>query len=115
MNKKTNDNKIRVIKISKDAIFEFLYEEFINNQQNYLDVNPSEVANVFDINFEKGEFIFCAYKLTNDNGEVVELSKDIDFQSLMNNIKDTTESVYADNIYKEYTQTELINFSKSDI
>lgn len=29
------DDKIRVIKISKEALFEFIYEKFIDDQEQY--------------------------------------------------------------------------------
>ena len=58
--KELNDDEVRVIKISKEALFEFIYEKFIDDQDLYLDVDPLDVTNAFDINFERGEFIFCA-------------------------------------------------------
>ena len=55
-----DENCVKVIKISKQALFEFIYENFIAGQEQFLDVDPLEVSNSFDIHFERGEFIFCA-------------------------------------------------------
>ena len=38
--KELNDDEVRVIKISKEALFEFIYEKFIDDQDLYLDVDP---------------------------------------------------------------------------
>ena len=38
-----DENKIRVIKIGKEALFEFIYEKIIDNQEQYFDVDPLEV------------------------------------------------------------------------
>ena len=78
--KELNDDEVRVIKISKEALFEFIYEKFIDDQDLYLDVDPLDVTNAFDINFERGEFIFCAYKSEDPHGRIVVLPSDIDLQ-----------------------------------
>ena len=110
--KELNDDEVRVIKISKEALFEFIYEKFIDDQDLYLDVDPLDVTNAFDINFERGAFIFCAYKSEDPHGRIVVLPSDIDLQQLMKTIPDTTSSMYADTRYRQYTKTELIQLSK---
>lgn len=47
-----DDNKVRVIKISSDALFEFIYEKFIEEQECYLDVDPVSVTNTSAIRKE---------------------------------------------------------------
>lgn len=106
------ENSVRVIKISKEALFEFIYEKFIEDQEDFLDVDPLEVANAFDINFERGEFIFCAYKSEDTNGRIIELPKEIDLQRVMANIPDTTNTIFYEDRYKDYTKEELIEISK---
>lgn len=39
-----DENRIRVIKIGKEALFEFIYEKFIDNQELYFDVDALEVT-----------------------------------------------------------------------
>lgn len=112
INKELAENNVRVIKISKKALFEFVYEKFIDNQDDFLDVNPLDVTNVFDINYERGEFIFCAYKSEDEQGRILELPKEINLQQLMVNMQDTTSTMYADGRYKEYTKEELIELSR---
>lgn len=109
---KLSEDSVRVIKISKEALFEFIYENFIDNQDIFLDVDPLDVTNAFDINFEHGEFIFCAYKSENTEGKILEIPSEIDLQKLMRNIPDTTSTMYNDGRYREYTKEELIKLSK---
>ncbi len=103
---------MRVIKISKDALFEFIYEKMIDDQEIFLDVNPLSVSNAFDIDWESGQFIFCAYKSEDENGAFTELPKGIDLQKLMRRLPDTTSTMYEDGRYREYTKDELIELSK---
>ena len=49
--KELNDDEVRVIKISKEALFEFIYEKFIDDQDLYLDVDPLDVTNVVSLSF----------------------------------------------------------------
>ena len=42
--KQMNENGVRVIKISKEALFEFIYENFIADQEMLLDVDPLSIA-----------------------------------------------------------------------
>lgn len=106
-----NETTVKVIKISKQALFEFIYENFIGGQELFLDVDPLDVTNAFDINWERGEFIFCACKSEDAEGNIMEFPKEIDLQQLMKNMKDTTSTMFADNRYCEYTKEELIELS----
>ncbi len=112
--KKLDENSVRVIKIGKEALFEFIYESFIADQESFFDVDAVDVANYFDINFEQGEFIFCVAKSEDSNGEFLRLPKEIDLWNLMRNLPDTTESMFVPqkNKYKEFTKEELIELSK---
>lgn len=110
--KKLGEDKVRVVKIGKKAIFEFIYETFMRDQDEFLDVDPAEVMSVFDISFERGEFICCTYKSENEKGEFLSLPQEIDLQKLMLNLPDTTSTMYAAGRYKEYTKDELIELSQ---
>lgn len=110
--KELNENSVRVIKIGKEAIFEFIYEKFIEEQDTFFDVDPLAVNDSFDINFERGEFIFCVHKSEDAKGRFLELPKEIDLQQLIKKIPDTASTMYADGRYKEFTKEELIELSK---
>ena len=112
MKKTLDENSVRVIKISKEALFEFIYEKFIDDEEIFFDVNLLDVTSTFDINFERGEFICCVSKLEDANGNVLRLPEGIDLQTLMINIPDTTATMFADNRYKEFTKEELVELSK---
>jgi len=110
--KKLDENSVRVIKISKDALFEFIYEKFIDDEEIFFDVDLLEITSHFDINFERGEFICCVSKSEDADGNVLRLPEEINLQNLMINIPDTTTTMYADDRYKEFTKDELVKLSK---
>ena len=106
------ENKIRVIKISKEALFEFIYVKFIDSQELYFDVDSLEVMDTFDIDFENGDFIFCVHKSEDENGSIIEFPKEIDLKKLLKDLPDTTNTMFGDGRYKEYSKEELIELSK---
>lgn len=112
MKKKLNDNSIRVIKISKEALFEFIYEKFIDDEEMFFDVDLLDVTSTFDINFERGEFIGYVSKAEDAEGKILKLPEEIDLQQVMKNIADTTSTMFADNRYKDFTKEELVELSK---
>ena len=117
MNKKRkelDENSVRVIKISKEALFEFIYEKFIDDEDMFFDVNLLDVSSTFDINFERGEFICCVSKSEDASGNILKLPEEIDLQNIMVNIPDTTSSMFIKNRYKEFTKEELIELSKKE-
>lgn len=75
-----NDDKVKVIKISREALFECIYENFIDNLEDYFDVDPLDVTSTFDINYDTNEFIFCVYSLEKEEGFLNKLSKELDLQ-----------------------------------
>ncbi|MBR2880373.1 MAG: hypothetical protein IKC02_06855 [Oscillospiraceae bacterium] len=112
MKKKLDENSVRVIKIGKEALFEFIYEKFIDDEEIFFDVDLIDIISTFDINFERGEFICCVSKAEDADGKILRLPEEIDLQQLMENIPDTTSTMFADNRYKEFTKEELIELSK---
>lgn len=102
------EKTLRVVKIDKEAILEFIYENFIANEEELLEVRASEVTNNFAIDWEKGEFIFTAHKQEDVDGGIIELPKEIEIVKLLNNLPNTTESALSTSpIYKDYTFEEL--------
>ncbi|NFM16744.1 hypothetical protein FDB88_05905 [Clostridium sporogenes] len=106
-------NNYRIIKISKDALYEFIYEKFVENQEEYLEVNALDVMNNFEIDFENGQFIFMVHKCEDENGNIIPLPKELDLQKLINKMDDTTTTMFQDNRYKELSLEEIINIQKS--
>ena len=103
-----NNNECRIIKIEKVALYEFIYENFIANHEEFMDMDAVGNMNTFAINWETGEFIFCAYKDENEKGEIVPFPKDIDLNKLMKVIPATTTSVLEPGKkYKDYSFDEL--------
>lgn len=113
--KHIDQDKVRVIKIGKEALFEFIYENFVAEQGDLFDVEPTSVCDYFDINYERGEFIFLVSKNEDENGNILCLPKETDLQNIMKNIPDTTDSMFGCNVrYREYTKEELVSLSKSE-
>lgn len=110
-----DENSVRVIKIGKEALFELIYEHFIGEQERYLDVDMLSVTNAFDLDWESGEFVFCAYNLEDAEGNRSEFCKEIDLRQIMKQIPDTTPSVLlADQKpkFREYSKDELRDLSR---
>ncbi len=107
-----DENSVRVIKIGKEALFEFIYEQFTEHVETFFDVDALDVINTIDIDFEQGEFIFCVSKGEDADGKILPLPDEIDLQQLMKSLPDTTTSMYTRNRYKEFTKEELIALSK---
>ena len=102
------ENTLRVVKIDKEAILEFIYENFIANEEELLGVRSYEVTNDFAVDWEKGEFIFTAHKQEGVDGSLQKLPKEIEIGKLINNLPNTTDSVLSTGrIYKDYTFEEL--------
>ena len=102
------DNVLRVVKIDKEAVYEFIYENFIANQKALLGVNSSDVINNFEMDWKKDEFIFTAHKQEDAEGEIISLPKEIEIQELLEKLPITTGSVLsAGQIYKDYTFEEI--------
>lgn len=103
-----NDNECRIIKIDKDALYEFIYENFIANHEELMDIATVGNMNTFAINWETGEFIFCAHKDENEKGEIVPFPKDIDLNEVMKVIPTTTNSMLmSGKKYRDYSFDEL--------
>ena len=102
-------NTCRVIKIDKEALFEFIYENFIAQEEDMLDISDSvDVSNNFAIDWERGEFIFAAYKDEDEARHIISFPKDIDIQKLLRKMPTTTESALSPGkIYRDYTFDEL--------
>ena len=107
-----NDDEVRVIKIGEEALFEFIYEKMIDDQDTYLDVDSLSVTSHFYMDWENRQFVFCACKSETKNGEVLELPKTIDLEKLIKKIPNTTESLYVSNRYKKFTKSELEDLCK---
>ena len=70
------------------------------------------LSHSFDIDWESGQFIFCAHKSEDENGEFIELPEGINLQKLIRRLPDTTATMFQNKRYKEYTKDELIELSK---
>ncbi|MBQ9083709.1 MAG: hypothetical protein IJY28_09465 [Clostridia bacterium] len=99
------DGKYRIIKISKDALFEFIRESVIDHQECFFDVTDgTKIVTCFDINWDTGEFI-CVTRNELDENE--HLQFDLDTQALMSKLRDTTGSMYVEKRYIELSEDEI--------
>ena len=105
-----NDNTVRVIKIGQDAIFELIYESFLDKKDIFFDVESVSCISSWAIDWENREFIFCVSKNSDDTPN--SLHDEIDLEVVMRNIPDTTDTMFRDNRYREYTPNELIELSE---
>ena len=104
-NKTIPDDKYRVIKIGKEAIFEFLYESFKDRIEMFFDVSDmTTVVTAFDIDWEKGEFICVA---RNEMSENEHLQFNVNIQSLLQNLETTTDTLFQNNRYVELSKSDI--------
>ena len=107
------DNECRIIKIEKDALYEFIYENFIANHEEFMDIEAVGNMNTFVINWNNGAFLFCAHKDENEQGEIVPFPKDINLDEVLKIIPATTSSMLnSGKKYRDYSFDELRKISE---
>ena len=106
--KKLNDQHCRVIKISKEAIQELVYEAVKDSLQEYFDLgDDTEVTSYHRFDPVTNDYLCLVYNnLT--------LPKYLDLSSLIKVMPITTDSMFNDSRYKELSFEELQNLIKSD-
>ena len=103
-----DEKTLRVVKIDKKAIFEMIYETFIAQEQELLDLSPVDVINDCAMDWEKGEFIFATHLQENNLGELNPLPNDIDIKELLKKLPVTTDSVFGKEMfYRDFSFNQL--------
>ena len=104
--KKIPEDNYRIIKIGKDALYEFIYESFMDKLEMYLDITDgTSVVNFFDIDWEKGEFIFAS-RNENDGKDLFQTV--LDTEKLLSVLDCTCETVFTDKCYVDLTEKEIV-------
>ena len=102
------ENTVRVIKIGKEALYEFLYENIILQEESLLQVPATEVMNSFAMDWERGEFIFMVHKAEDADGELIPLPKEIQPETLLKALPETADSLLGrGRVYRDYSFEEL--------
>ena len=102
------EKTVRVIKIGREALYEFLYENMISEEENLLQVSATEVMNHFAMDWERGEFIFMAHQAEDADGELISLPKEIQPETLLKALPETAESILGrGKVYRDYSFEEL--------
>ena len=115
MKDELSQDVVRVIKIGKQALFELIYETLIERQEEDFKVSSLEVINTFEMDWERGEFIFCVHKAEDENENIIPFPKEIDLKELIKHLPNTTHSMYASKCYCEYKKEELLEISKGKV
>lgn len=101
-------DKYRFIKISKQALWEFIYESMTEHQSEFFDVEPTEISSHFAVDFDTGNLLWLVHKSEDSEGNLIALPKDIDATKLMLQADDTTSSLFAPHRYKEMSLKDII-------
>ena len=102
------EKTVRVIKIGREALYEFLYENMISEEKTLLQVSATEVMNHFAMDWESGEFIFMAHQAEDADGELIPLPKEILPETLLKVLPETAESLLErGKVYRDYSFEEL--------
>ena len=108
--KKIPDNTYRVIKISKEALYEFVYETFIENQEQFLDISDgTSVVNGFCMDWEDDSFTFIARTAKNDD----DFFEEIDIPKIAKALEDTTSTMFKQERYIELSQKQINDIQNS--
>lgn len=110
-------NTVRIVKIEKEALMEFIYENFVAQQEAILGVSPLRVMNNFAFDWDEGTFIFTAHQGENTNSDPIPFLEDVDLKEVLKHLPATTPSVLSPmKAYKDYTFDELrkiLDYEKS--
>lgn len=102
--KRIPDNTYRVIKISKEALFEFIYESFIDNQKVFLNISDeTSVVTSYNMDWDEKTFIIVAQNAN----EKMPFYNDIDMQKISKAISDTVSTMYGDRRYIDLTEKQI--------
>lgn len=102
------EKTVRVIKIGQEALYEFLYENIISQEESLLQVPATEVMNHFAMDWERGEFIFMAHQAEDADGELISLPKEIQPAALLKALPETADSLLGrGRVYRDYSFEEL--------
>lgn len=111
LRRKIPDNTYRVIKISKDALYEFISESFIDNQEQFLDISDgTKIISSYGVDWENDSFIFVAQNLVS---EEMPWGKEIDISKISEAIPDTTSTMYKQGRYIDLSQKQIDDIQKS--
>ena len=106
--KRIPDDKYRIIKIGKEALFELICEAFKEWEEDFFDVADSTtMVKSFCVVWEKGEFICVARNELSEEQE--HLQFDVDTYELLSKIENTTDTLFAPNRYVEVMKSEIDN------
>ena len=106
--KRIPDDKYRIIKIGKEALFELICEAFKDSEEQFFDVTDSTtIVKSFSIDWEKGEFICVARNELPEEEE--HLQFDFDANELISKLEDTTDTLFAPNRYIEVSKDYIDN------
>ena len=106
--KRIPDDKYRIIKIGKEALFELICEAFKEWEEDFLDVSDSTtIVKSFSIDWEKGEFICIARNELPEEEEHIQF--DVDTHELLSKFENTTDTLFAPNRYVEVMKSEIDN------
>lgn len=102
------DDKYRIIKIGKEALFELICEAFKDGEEEFFNVSDSTtMVKSFCIDWEKGEFICIARNELSEEQEHLQFN--VDVNELISKIENTTDTLFAPGRYIEVSKSEIDN------
>lgn len=102
------DDKYRIIKIGKDALFELICEAFKDGEEEFFNVSDSTtIVKSFCIDWEKGEFICIARNELPEEEEHLQFN--VNVNELISKIENTTDTLFASDRYIEVSKSEIDN------
>lgn len=101
-----------MIKISRDALYELIYETIIDRMDIYLDIpDRTKIGGyTWKLDWETGTFLFA---VKGEDGTENPNMSELDLDALMEHMPDTTPSMYQEKRYRELTRKELRDIQES--
>ena len=101
------EGNYRIIKIGKEALFEFIYESFMEKLESYLNISDgTSVVNFFDIDWEKGEFLIATRNELKDSDMFQTV---VDTEKLISVLDCTSDTMFTDKAYIDLSEEEIVN------
>ena len=99
------DDHYRIIKISKEALLEFVYETINDHQESIFDIgDATRIVSHHYMDYDTGEYI-CLIR--NTKGKALDRPEGIDLEALVKKLPDTTDTLYKPGRYVEMTLEEI--------
>ena len=109
-NTRVPPDTFRVIKVSQEAVFEFLHECMKDHEELFFDIDDTtSIVTHFAVDWETGSMMMIARNEYDEEIERLQFPEEIDPPRLLSKLPDTVESLYnGEKRYVDMTLDDII-------